>query len=162
MDGATEIVKLLVVGIRRLKPGAGELEIEVQRVFWRKYVVEAVEEIFLIAFVVDHPELRRIEEAARVEPVRRDEFPPVLAAVGEVEIQVRAAKATVTSRDGAVRGRRTLARTRGYVDHQAGLVSELSRRGTADDRHRLHGIERDLVGEHFALLVRDRLAIQRK
>ena len=33
----------VVVGIRRLKPGARELEIEVHRVFWRNHVIEAVE-----------------------------------------------------------------------------------------------------------------------
>ena len=52
--------------------------------------------------------------------------------------------------------------TRSHVDNKAGLVSVLGRRRPADDRHRLHGVERNLVGEHLALLIGDGLAIQRK
>src|ERR1035438_10525891 len=109
----------------------------------------------------DH-ELRRIEEAAAVEPVYRDEISPVLAAVGEVEIHVRAAEATVAGGHVAVRCRRTQARTRGHVNDQTRFVAELSGWSTGDDRHRLHGIEWNLIGKYFALLIGDGLAVERK
>ncbi len=58
------------------------------RVGRREGVVDAVEEVLLVALVVEDGELRRIEEAAGVEAVDLDEVAPVLAAVGEIEAAV--------------------------------------------------------------------------
>src|SRR5664280_377030 len=152
----------VVVGIGILEPGARKTKVEVQRVRRRKLIVETVEHVLFVPVRVENDKLRRIEEAAAVEPVRRDEISPVLAAVGEVQVEVGAAKRAIGGRDAAMWRRGAKARTRAYVDHEAGLVSELGGRRSADDRHRLHGVERNLVGKYLALLVRDRLAIERK
>ena len=47
--------------------------------------VDAVEDVLLVALVVEDGELGRIEEAAGVEAVDLDEVAPVLAAVAEVD-----------------------------------------------------------------------------
>jgi hypothetical protein len=47
--------------------------------------VDAVEDIELVALVVEDGELGRVEEAAGVEAVDFDEVAPVLAAVAEVD-----------------------------------------------------------------------------
>ena len=55
-----------------------------------------------------------------------------------------------------------LARTRGYVDHQTRLVAVFSRGRPGDHLNRLNGIQRDLIGKDFALLVGDGLAVNRE
>src|ERR1019366_3413098 len=127
-----------------------------------KLVVETVEHVLFITLCVEDDKLWRIEEAAGVEPVYRDEISPVFAAVGEVEVYVGAAKSTVAGGHVAVWRRRTQAGTRGHVNNQTGFVAELSGGSTGNHRHRLHRVERNLVGEHFALLIGNRLAVQRE
>ena len=51
------------------------------------------------------------------------------------------------------------ARARGHHDHQAGLAAIFRGRRAFDHFHRLHGVDRDLIRENLALLVRDRLAV---
>ena len=53
-------------------------------------------------------------------------------------------------------------RARRHLDHQAGLIAIFGRRGAFDHLHRLHGVERDLIREDFALLVGDGLAVERE
>ncbi len=48
-------------------------------------VVDAIEDVLLVALVVEDGELGRVEEAAGVEAVDLDEVAPVLAAVAEVD-----------------------------------------------------------------------------
>jgi hypothetical protein len=52
--------------VRRLKPRACVLEISVDRILLRKLVIDAVKDIFFVAFIVNRLKLRRIEEAAGV------------------------------------------------------------------------------------------------
>src|ERR1019366_9632622 len=91
-----------------------------------KLVVETVEHVLFITLCVEDDKLWRIEEAAGVEPVYRNEISPVFAAVGEVEVRVGAAEAPVAGGHVAVRRRRTQAGRRGHVNDQTGFVAELS------------------------------------
>jgi hypothetical protein len=52
-----------------------------------------------------------------------------------------------------------LARACGRNNHDTGLASVFRRRGTRDHFHGFDRINRKLVGKDFALLVRDRLAV---
>ena len=55
-----------------------------------------------------------------------------------------------------------LSRAGGHVDHHTGFVSILGWRRSVDDFQGLNGVNRNLVGENLALLVRDRLAVHRE
>ena len=70
-----------VVGVGRLEPGARIAEIEMDGVGGGELVVDAVEEVLLVALVVDGVELGRIEEAAGVHHVGGDEVAGLLRAV---------------------------------------------------------------------------------
>ena len=48
------------------------------------------------------------------------------------------------------------------MDDEAALVAVLGRRHAGDQLHRLHGVGRDLVRVHAALLIGDRLVVDRK
>jgi len=50
----------------------------VQRVLWRKHLVDAIEEVLHVAFVMYDPELRRIKKTAGIKSVGRDESPQFL------------------------------------------------------------------------------------
>ncbi len=56
----------------------------------------------------------------------------------------------------------SLARLRRNVDDQAGLAAVFGCRRSLNNLQRLNGIKRNLVGEDFALLVGDGLAVHRK
>ena len=75
----------VVVGVGRLEPGAADAEVEVYGVGSGELAVDAVEDVKLVALVVEDSELGRIEEAAGVEAVDFDEVAPVLVSVAEVE-----------------------------------------------------------------------------
>ena len=61
----------------------------------RELVVQAVEEVFLVALVVQHLEFGRIEESAGVQPAEGDEVAPLLASVSDVRVERRRAEAAV-------------------------------------------------------------------
>ena len=48
------------------------------------------------------------------------------------------------------------------VHHEAALVAVLRRRDAGDDFHRLHRVRRDLVRVHAALLICNRLVVDRE
>ena len=52
--------------------------------------------------------------------------------------------------------------TRRHLYDHAGLVTKLCRRGAGNHFKGLNRIERNLVGEYLALLIGDRLAIERE
>src|ERR1700694_5211225 len=108
---------------------------------------------------MDDGELRRIKKAATVQTASRNEIAPLLATVTKVESDGRGAKTAIGSGEAPLRFRQPLARPRRNIDHDACLLAILSRGCAGDDLHRLNGIERNLVGENFALLVGDGLAI---
>ena len=47
---------LRVIGIGRLEPGARETEIQIDGVGLRRLEIEAIEDVLLIAVIVDRPE----------------------------------------------------------------------------------------------------------
>src|SRR6267154_3543382 len=98
-----------------------------ERVRLRQVVIRAVKKVFLVALVMEHAELRPIEEPAALQPVRGDEIPPLLAPIRKVESDVGGAKASIGSRDAARRFRHPEARFGRYFDHQAGLVIDNGR-----------------------------------
>ncbi len=72
----------VVVGVRGLKPGAAVIKIQMNRVHRCETVIDAVENILLVALVVEDRELRRIEKAPGVEAVNLDKVAPFLTAIG--------------------------------------------------------------------------------
>ena len=124
-----------------------------------KLAVDAVEDIKLVALVVEDGELGRIEEAAGVQAVELDEVAPVLAAVAEVDGGGGGAEGPVGRGDGAGGLGDALAGAGGDDDDDAGLAAELGRRRAVDDLQRLDGVGWELVGEDLALLVGDGLAV---
>ena len=133
-----------------------------QSIFSGSLKINAIEDVLLISLVVHDDKFRRIKEAAAVERVGCDEVAPVLAPVSEVEVHIRGSKTSVRCGHAASGGLDPLTGARGHVNHYAGLVAKLGGRGTRKDLHRFDGIKRNLVGEHFALLVSDGLAIDRE
>ena len=122
-------------------------------------VVDAVEDVLLVALVVEDGELRRIEKAAGVEAVDFNEVAPVLAAVAEIEGAGGGAEGAVGTADAAGGLGDALTGAGGGHDDQAGLAAVLGRRRAGDDFDGLNGVGGKLVGEDLALLVGDRLAI---
>ena len=154
---------LRVVGIGRLEPGAREPQVQVDGIGGGGLEIEAVEDVLLVAVVVHHGELRAIQKAAGVQPVERNEIAPALAAVR----RDRSRRSTIPKRavgcgDVAVRLGDAQAGARGHHDHQAGLAAIFGGRRALDHLHRLHGVHRKLIRENLALLVGDRLAVDRK
>src|SRR5437879_13618522 len=72
--GALVLVqRLLVKGIRLLKPGAGVANIQMRRVILGYLVIHSIKEVFLITFRMNHLELWGIKEASSVQAICRDE-----------------------------------------------------------------------------------------
>src|SRR5882724_1694043 len=108
---------------------------------------------------MDHGELGRVEKSAAVQAVGRNEVSPLLPAVAEVDPEIGGAKTSIGSRDAALRRGKALTRARGHIDYDARLLAEFRRRRAGNHFHRFDRIEGNLVGEDFALLVRDGLAV---
>ncbi len=106
--------------------------------------------------------LGTIKEPAGVQTIDFDEVSPVLAAVGKIEASGRGAERPVGRSYASVRSSRALPRTGGYVDDEAGLSTIFGGRGSRNRLNRLDRIRRNLIGEHLALLIGDRLSVYRK
>ena len=150
---------LTVVGVGGLEPGAGVVEVEARGVGGGDLNVDAVEEIFLVAMVVDGVELRRVEEAAGVHDVGGDEVAQLGGAGGQIESDVGGAEGSVGGGD--LSGGLALAQAGagGGDDDQRGLAAVLGRRRAGDDFERLDGVHGDLVGEDLGLLIGDGLVV---
>ena len=129
---------------------------------WSEGVIDSIEGVLLVSLVVKDGELGRIEEAASVEAVSFDEVAPVFAAESKIEAGGGRSEGAVGGIDAASRTRDSEARARGRDDDQAGFPTVLGRGSTAYDFDGLNGVGGDLVGEYFALLVGNRLAVDRK
>ena len=149
----------VVVGVGRLKPGAAVVQIQMKGVGGGELTVDAIEDVKLVAFVVEDDELGRIEEAPGVEAVDLDEVAPVLAAVAEIDRAGGRAEGAVGGGDAAGWLGDSLAGAGCDLDDEAGLAAKLGRRGAGDDFERLDRVGRKLVGEDLALLVGDGLAV---
>src|ERR1700761_1250445 len=125
-------------------------------------IVDAVENIFFIAFGMKHDEFRRIQKTPGIQSVHLKEVSPVFPAIAKIEASGGRSKAAVRSSDIACWCRQALARSRRCHDHQAGLPSVFGRRRAGNDLKGLNRIRRQLVRKHLALLVGNRLPIYRK
>src|ERR1700680_521618 len=94
--------------------------------------------------------------------MRRNKVSPLLGAVGEIDANICGAKAPIGCVYPTGWFGYTETRTRGHLDDDARLISEFRRRRTRDNFQRLNGICRNLIGKHFALLIRDRLVVYRE
>ena len=130
-----------------------------ERVGRREGVVDAVEDVLLVALVVEDGELGRIEEASGVEAVGLDEVAPVLAAVGEIDAAGGGPEGAIGGADAAGGLGDSLPGAGGGDDDEAGFVAVLGRRRAGDDLDGLNGVGGKLVGEDLALLVGDGLAV---
>src|ERR1041384_2635282 len=61
--------RLLVERIRRLKPRAGQPQVQMERIGLRKLEIHAIKYVFFISLGMHHGELWRIKKAAAVQPV---------------------------------------------------------------------------------------------
>ena len=104
-------------------------------------------------------ELGRIEEAAGVEAVGLNEVAPLFAAVGKIDAGGGGAESAVGSGDAAGGFGDSLPGARGGDDDEAGFAAVLGRWRARDDLDGLNGVGGKLVGEDFALLVGDGLAV---
>ena len=125
-------------------------------------IVDAIEEILLVALVVKDNKLRRIEKAPSVQAVELKEVSSFLGAVSEIERTVGGAEVSIGRGNVSCGLGQSLSRAGRDVNDQAGLVAIFGGRRSGNHFDRLHGIGRELVGEDFALLVGHRLAINRK
>ncbi len=131
-------------------------------VFGRELVIDAVEQILLVALVVCNLEFRGIEKAAIIQSAHGDEIPPLGSAETQIESNIGRPKTAVRGGDTALGSGHALAGAGCHVDHDAGLVAVFGRRRAGDDFQGLHGIERNLVRELLALLIGDGLAVHRE
>src|SRR5260370_27200358 len=152
----------IVEGVRSLKPGPRVVEIQMNRIVGCKAAVDAVKEVDFVTFVMEDGKLGTIKEPAGVQTIDFDEVSPVLAAVGKIEASGRGAERPVGRSYASVRSSRALPRTGGYVDDEAGLSTIFGGRGSRNRLNRLDRIRRNLIGEHLALLIGDRLSVYRK
>ena len=149
----------VVEGVGVLEPGAAVVEVEMHGVGLRKAVIDTVEEILLVALVVEDGELRRIEKASGVQGVGFDEVAPALSAVGEIEASICRPEGPIGSVDISGRLGDALSGARGGYDDEAGLVAVFGRWRAADDLDGLNGVGWELIGKDLALLVGNGLAV---
>src|SRR5258706_4118080 len=100
-----------------------------------------------------------IEKPAAVQSAHGNEVSPFRTAIGEVEPEIGRAETAIGSGDRAFRGGHALARACSNVNDNARFLAVFRGWRAGDDLQRLDGIERDLVGANFALLVGDGLPI---
>ena len=122
-----------VVGVGGLEPGTGVAKVKADRVGAGDLIVDAVEEVFFVALVVDGLVLGRVEETAGVHSVDGDEVAGLLGAVGEVEAKGGSAKGSIGAVDVAVGFRIAQAGAGGSDDDERGLAAVLGRRRARDD-----------------------------
>src|ERR1700704_4365944 len=72
--------RALVVGIGNLEPGAGEEQVQMERIAVLRLVIDAVEDRLVVTHVVKCGKLGRIEIAAGTYGVGCDEVAPLLPA----------------------------------------------------------------------------------
>src|SRR5437588_6227735 len=101
----------------RLTPRTRILIIRLNLIFARYIEILPVEQIFLVAFVVDGMKFRWIQEAAGVQAVRGDEVAPFLAPVSQPEAPQYRTEAAVGGVNRTCRLSYAHSRSRGDLDH---------------------------------------------
>src|ERR1035441_2713918 len=87
-----------VVRVWRLEPGSGKTEIQVDGVRVVGLEIQPVEQVLLIAMIVEDLIFRAIEETAGDQPARRDEVSPGLLPIRQIDAFVGTAESAVGSR----------------------------------------------------------------
>ena len=155
----TLVLSQLIIRVGDLDPVPGGKKIEVEGVFAVGLEVEAIEDGLIVACVVDGLEFRGVEETVATDPVERGE----VAEAGRAEAKGGRASAGTEGAEAGVEATEDAtgpeAGAGGDFNDKAGLVSELGTRVTGDQFQTLDGAGGELGGEHFALLVADRLAV---
>ena len=155
----TLVLSQLIIRVGDLDPVPGGKKIEVEGVFAVGLEVEAIEDGLIVACVVDGLEFRGVEETVATDPVERGEVAEAGSSEAKggrasggtegAEAGVEAAEDTIGTQAGAC----------GDFNDKAGLVAKLGTRVAGDEFEALDGAGGELGGEHFALLVADRLAV---
>ena len=131
--------------VRRLKPRARIAQVQVECIGFRYLKVQSIENVLLIPFIVHYGEFRAVKEAAAIQSVHGDKIPPVLAAIGKVESEVRSTKCTVGGGDRSVRSSDAEAGACGYVYDQTCLVAVVSWWSAGNNFHGLNGVHGNLI-----------------
>ena len=88
----------IVVGVRRLKPGAAIVQVQLNGIRLVDLVIHPIEGIQLVSLGMKNRELRGVKEPARVESIDFDEIPPVFSAVAQVDLTGSRSEASVGGR----------------------------------------------------------------
>src|SRR5471032_2445438 len=119
------ILPQLIIAVGDLEPVARGEEVQVERVAAVGLIVEAIEDAFVVALIVESGKLVRVQETAAAPAVNGDEVPRFRAA--------KTAPGTPSGRAKRPKGRVPVAkvphlseaRARGDIGQQAGLVAKL-------------------------------------
>src|SRR5438309_2138131 len=76
---------LLVKRIRRLKPRAGQAQVQMKRIVRGELEIYAVKYVFLISLGMHHGKLCRVKKAAAVQPIYGDEISQFVTSVRQIE-----------------------------------------------------------------------------
>src|SRR5438876_5696901 len=115
--------RLLIGLIRRLEGVAGQKQIQVKSVFRVRAVIDAIEDVAGRAAVMQHRELRRVEEAAGTLEVKGDEVSQPGAAITYRCILADRAERSISRAETSGRFLLVQSRFGNRVHDQAGLVS---------------------------------------
>ena len=148
----------LVERVGHLEPVTRGQQVEVKRVAGGGLPVEAIEDGLAVPHVVKRTEFGAVEKAPAAQGVGGEEVAELLAAEAEGGFLADGAEGAVLRGEAA---ERLLAEsgTGDGVDHEAGLIAEFGAGRAGDEFHGLDGVERNLGGELFALLIGDGLAV---
>ena len=152
----------LVEGIRNLEPVARQKEVGVERVLRAQVEIETIEDVPTVADRMDWPEFRCVQEASRSHPICRQEIAGFLATRTKVDGLGDRSEGTVFRLEASRGLCQAQTRTCGRVYNKTGLVAVLGSGRAGDQLHRLDRIHRYLRRECFALLVADRLSVDRE
>ena len=108
------------------------------RVRGGELIIYTVEQVFFVPFIVHHRKLWGIEKPSGIEPIRRDEIPPLRSPITHIEPDIGSPKGSIRRCYHAMGRSHALAGPGCYIDNQAGLATVFCRRRTRDDLHRLN------------------------
>ncbi len=148
----------LVERIGHLEPVTRGQQVEVKRVAGGGLPIEAIEDGLAVSHVVKRTEFGAVEKAPAAQGIGGEEIAELLAAEAEGGFLADGSEGAVLRGEAA---ERLLAEsgTGDGVDHEAGLIAEFGAGRAGDEFHGLDGVERNLGGELFALLIGDGLAV---
>lgn len=122
-------------------------------------VVDAIEERLIIAVGVEGVDFGGVEIAAAVGGVSGEEVAEVLVADGERGIGAGGSEAAVGGTNAAFGMEGAESGLGGGAGDERGFVSVLGGNDAFYDLHGLDGVDGNLIGEGFALLIADGLAV---